>query len=138
MQILKISHENTFYFLRYVHVRYIKSMLRNIQKQQNLLEISLIFTKFTNFTGKQLVNSQDQECEIFKVLFLYEHKNLRRSASEIKSALMYLEMYICSKSILWITLLKVILTSTIYIIYFSLHLKDMLYVLRRSRLLPQG
>ena len=30
---LKISHLNNFYFLRYVHVRYVKSLFTNIQKQ---------------------------------------------------------------------------------------------------------
>ena len=49
---LKISHENTFYFLRNAHVRYLKSLFTNIQKQQNMLKISLLFKKFTNFTVK--------------------------------------------------------------------------------------
>ena len=48
----KISHLNTFYFLGYAHVRYVKSLFTNIQKQQNMLKISLLFKKFTNFTGK--------------------------------------------------------------------------------------
>ena len=30
---LQISHQNTFYFLRYAHVRYVKSLFTNIQKQ---------------------------------------------------------------------------------------------------------
>ena len=30
---LKISRKNTFYFLRYVHVRCVKSLFSNIQKQ---------------------------------------------------------------------------------------------------------
>ena len=30
---LKISHLNTFYFLRYAHVRYVKSLFTNIPKQ---------------------------------------------------------------------------------------------------------
>ena len=30
---LKISHENTFYFLTYTVVRYVKSLFKNIQKQ---------------------------------------------------------------------------------------------------------
>ena len=34
--ILRISHENTFYFLRNVHGRYVKSLFTNIQKQQNM------------------------------------------------------------------------------------------------------
>ena len=47
-----ILHENTFYFLRYVHVRYVKSLFTNIQIQKNMLKISLLFKKFTNFTEK--------------------------------------------------------------------------------------
>ena len=30
---LKILHQNTFYFLRYTYVRYVKSLFTNIQKQ---------------------------------------------------------------------------------------------------------
>ena len=47
---LKISHPNTFYFLSYTHVRYVKCLFTNIQKQQSIVEISLLFKKFTNFT----------------------------------------------------------------------------------------
>ena len=32
-------------------------------------EVVLIFKKNANFTGKQLENSQDQECKILRVLF---------------------------------------------------------------------
>ena len=49
---LKISHKNTFYFLRYVRVRYVKSLFTNIQKQQKMLKISIIFKKFTKFRDK--------------------------------------------------------------------------------------
>ena len=38
----------------YVHVRYVKSLFTNIQNQQNMLKISLLFKKFSNFTGKGL------------------------------------------------------------------------------------
>ena len=47
----KISYENTLFFLRYAHVRYVKSLFTNIQKQ-NMLKINLLFMKFTNFLGK--------------------------------------------------------------------------------------
>ena len=50
--ILKVSHDNTFGFLRYPHVRYMKSLFINIQKQQNLLKVSLLSKKFANFTGR--------------------------------------------------------------------------------------
>ena len=32
-------------------MRYVKNLLTNIQKQHNVLKISLLFKKFTNFTG---------------------------------------------------------------------------------------
>ena len=37
-----------------LHVRYVKSLLTKIQKniQRNMLKISLLFKKFTNFTAK--------------------------------------------------------------------------------------
>ena len=31
---------------------YVKSLFTNILKQQNMLKISLLFKKFTNFSGK--------------------------------------------------------------------------------------
>ena len=43
-----------------------------------MLKISLLFKKFTNFTGKYLENSQDKECENFRVLFSYKHKQTGR------------------------------------------------------------
>ena len=66
------------YFLRYAHMGHAKSLLKNIQKQQSMLKISLIFKKFTNFTGKQLENSQDNESKLFRVLCLYERKHIAR------------------------------------------------------------
>ena len=46
---LKISQPNTIYFLRYVHMRYVKSLFTNIQIQKNLLKMSLLLKKLTNF-----------------------------------------------------------------------------------------
>ena len=43
---------NTFYYSRYAHVRNVKNLFTNIQKQLNMLKISLLFKKFINFTGK--------------------------------------------------------------------------------------
>ena len=45
--------------MKYAHVRYEKSLFTNIQKQQNMLKTSLLFKKFTNYTGKLIKNSQD-------------------------------------------------------------------------------
>ena len=47
----KVSHYNTFRFLRYAHPRHEKCLFTNILKQRNMLKISLIFTKNTNWTG---------------------------------------------------------------------------------------
>ena len=38
--------------MRYAHVRFMKSLFTNIQKQKNTLKISLLFKKLTNFTEK--------------------------------------------------------------------------------------
>ena len=43
-----------------------------------MLKISVLFKKKTNFTGEELSNSYDQECEVFKVLFLYELEHIGR------------------------------------------------------------
>ena len=43
-----------------------------------MLKSSLLFKKDTNFTGEQLENSYDSECEIFRVWFLHEHKHMER------------------------------------------------------------
>ena len=74
----KVLHYNTFWFLRYAHPRYVKCFFTNIHKQWNKLKIRLIFTKNTNFTGKQLESFQDLECEIFRVLFSHEHDHTGR------------------------------------------------------------
>ena len=39
------------------HLKYVKSLFTNIQKQQNMLKISLLFKTYTKFTGKYLENS---------------------------------------------------------------------------------
>ena len=45
---LKIAHLNTFYFLRYAHVRYVKRLFTNIQKQKNMLKIRNLETSRAN------------------------------------------------------------------------------------------
>ena len=35
-----------------MHVRYVKGLFTNIQKQQSMLKTSLLFKKFKNFKGK--------------------------------------------------------------------------------------
>ena len=41
-----------------------------------MLKTNLLVKKFTNLTGKLHENYQDQECEIFRVIFLYDHKHI--------------------------------------------------------------
>ena len=38
-----IANHNTLYFMRCAHLRYVQSLFANIQKQQNMLKISLLF-----------------------------------------------------------------------------------------------
>ena len=65
----KILHYNTFYFLRFAHVRYVKSLFTNIQKQQNMLEIrAQIFScKFCDISRNTFFK------EPFGRLVLHEH-----------------------------------------------------------------
>ena len=74
--IRKIWHDNTFCFLRYVHVRYVKWSFTNIQKQHSMLKISLLFKKFTNFTRK--TTQEFLGLRILRGLLLYEHKHMER------------------------------------------------------------
>ena len=60
-----MAHYNTFHFFRYAHFKYAKCLFTNIQKQQSTLKSCLLFK-----------NSQDIECEMFRVLFLYERKHM--------------------------------------------------------------
>ena len=39
----KISHYNTFDFLRYASPRYVKCLFKNIRKQENMVKISIVF-----------------------------------------------------------------------------------------------
>ena len=55
-----------------------KCLFASIQKKWNMLKISPLFKKFTNFMGKKLENCSDPGCEIFMLLFLYEHKRIAR------------------------------------------------------------
>ena len=71
---LKISHQNTFYFLRYAHMRYVKSLFTKIQKksvhvknQPTLLEIYKPDVQITReFLGLRMRN--------FQGIVLYENK----------------------------------------------------------------
>ena len=74
MNLPKISHYKTLFFVRYVYVRYVKCLFTNIQKQQNTLKNGLLFQIFINFKR----NSQEQECAISMLLFLHEYKYIGR------------------------------------------------------------
>ena len=43
-----VSHQNAFYFLRCVHVRYVQCLFTYIQKQQNMLKVAY-FLRIRNF-----------------------------------------------------------------------------------------
>ena len=120
----KISHENTFYSLRYTQVRYVKCFFNvrytqvryvkcffnvryvkcffnvrytqvryvkcffnvryvkrfftNIQKQQNMLKISLLFKKFTNSGANNSRILMIKNVKIFRALLLYESKPIMK------------------------------------------------------------
>ena len=48
----QVSHNDTSYFLRYAHPRYVKCV-------KNMLKISVIFKKNAEFAGKSLEIYQD-------------------------------------------------------------------------------
>ena len=48
------SYANTFNFLRYAHVRYVKRLFTIIQKQQNMLKISLLLKRFKTLRSHNL------------------------------------------------------------------------------------
>ena len=74
---LKILHLNTFYFLRYAHVRYVKSLFTNIQKQQSMLKISLLLK---NMQISQINNSRILRIKNakFSGYFFYMISNIQR------------------------------------------------------------
>ena len=74
---LKISHLNTFYFLRYAHVRYVKSLFTNIQKEWNMLKISLIF-KIYKLHEQITRESIELRMRNFQGIVFYEHKHIGR------------------------------------------------------------
>ena len=62
--------------------------------------------KNTNFTGEQLENSWNSECEILRILFLYEHKHMERFSDLHECTFKYtssprhvscLSIFICKK-----------------------------------------
>ena len=67
---LKVSQYNTIYFLRYMHQRFMK--------QYNTLKSSLLLRKGRDFKGRSFEDSQDQECEIFRILLLYKLEHIKR------------------------------------------------------------
>ena len=59
---LKISHQSTFYFLRYAHMRYVKSLFKksvHVKNQPTLLEIYKPDVQITReFLGLRMRNFQ--------------------------------------------------------------------------------
>ena len=60
-------------------MRYVKSLFSNVQKQKNMLKISLLLKKFTNFTGK-----------ITREFSGLRTRNFQGNVHIFKSALVYL------------------------------------------------
>ena len=62
----KISHKNTFYFLRYAHVRYVKRLLQRFRNNRTfwnlayfLRNLQLLRQIFREFLGLRMRNLQD-------------------------------------------------------------------------------
>ena len=73
----KILDQSTLYFLKYAHTRYVKSLLPNIWKQYNMLKISLLFNKFTNFTANNSIILRIRNAKISGYCF-YMNTNIKR------------------------------------------------------------
>ena len=73
----KILDQSTLYFLKYAHTRYVKSLLPNIWKQYNMLKISLLFNKFTNFTANNSIILRIRNAK-FSGYYFYMNTNIKR------------------------------------------------------------
>ena len=71
---LKISDLNTLYFLRYV-----KSLFTNIQKQQKLLKISLLFRKFYKLQGQVTREFLGLRMQSFQGIVFYMSTNTQEN-----------------------------------------------------------
>ena len=73
-----ISHYNTFYFLRYALLSYVKCLFINIQKQQDTLTLAYFLRNLQSLRVNNSRILMIKNDEIFGILFLYESKNLER------------------------------------------------------------
>ena len=73
----KILDQNSFYFLKFADTRYVKSLLTNIWKQYNILKISLLFNKFTNFTANNSIILRIRNAKFSGYCF-YMNTNIKR------------------------------------------------------------
>ena len=73
----KILDQNSFYFLKFADTRYVKSLLTNIWKQYNILKISLLFNKFTNFTANNSIILRIRNAK-FSGYYFYMNTNIKR------------------------------------------------------------
>ena len=73
----KILDQNSLYFLKFEDTRYVKSLLTNIWKQYNLLKISLLFNKFTNFTANSSIILRIRNAKFSGYCF-YMNTNIKR------------------------------------------------------------
>ena len=77
----QISHHSTFHFLRYAHFSCMKCLFTSMQKQ-----VAYFLRVIQNLWTNSSIVLGDLECDIFRVLFFYEHKHMEI----FKSALVYL------------------------------------------------
>ena len=73
----KILDQNSLYFLKFEDTRCVKSLLTNIWKQYNLLKISLLFNKFTNFTANNSIILRIRNAKFSGYCF-YMNTNIKR------------------------------------------------------------
>ena len=85
----KVSHYNTFYFLlRNACPRYVNCLFTNIQKQEHMLKISIIFKKNTNFAGKitrALLEIRMRNFQIFMYSNIQEDFQMRKCTFKMET-----------------------------------------------------
>ena len=69
----QISHHSTFHFLRCAHFSYMKCLFTGMQNQ-----VAYFLREIQNLWTNISIILRDLECDIFRLLFLYEHKHIGR------------------------------------------------------------
>ena len=75
-----------FYFLRYTHVKYVKSLFTNTQKQKNMLKISLVLKKLqtSQANNPRILKIKNAKFSGYSFLWTQAYREI------FKSALLYL------------------------------------------------